>query len=275
MKFAKKMKLVECREENTRAHPDKFEVTDSFFLQPKIIQNLDKSMSEILFNNKLADNQKWAFYNQALQRYLHFARQHNPQYTAKVKSPRDYTMFLNETQSAPNISHTFDISQPSMSSHNATRQSINSQHILDATRPSLDVSNHSYNTTLPTLPPSDGDETMYSLNETDLNTPVRNFFHSARTSNGHEFPVQQSTNVTQMEVIPDAFVRINDIGPVARNARSKRRAYHLDSTVPSPAARKKRRNRRGGSEDRSTQNMRAVPKQTGGLLKNWISFRTG
>lgn len=273
MKYAKKMKLVECREENTHTRPDNFAVSDSFFLQPKIIQNLDKSMSEILLNKNLADNEKWALYNQTLHRYLHFTRQHNPQYTAKVKSPQDYTMFLNESQSVPNISHTFDISQPSMSTHNATHQSINSQHTLNTTQPTLNTTNNSFNTSIPPLPTS-GDETMYSINDADLNTPVRNFFNTARTSNAHEYPLPQS-NTVQMHVIPDAYVRLNDIGPVARNTRSKRRAHLLDNTIPSPAVRKKRRNRQGGSEDRSTYNRRTAPSQRGGLLKNWISFRTG
>lgn len=76
-------------------------------------------------------------------------------------------------------------------------------------------------------------------------------------------------------MIPDAYVRVHDIAPVARNPRSKRRAAHLDNTVPSPSVRKKRRNRHGGSQDRSTQNMWAIPSQRGGLLKNWISFSTG
>lgn len=263
MKYAKKMKLVECREESTPTIPDKFDVSDSFFLQPKIVQNLDKSMSEILFNKNLPDNQKWALYNQTLHRYLHFTRQHNQQYTSKVKSPHDYTMFLNETQSPPNMSREFDISQPSMSTHNATHQSTNSKHTLNTTQlPSLSVSNNnSFNTSIPSIPPS-ADETMYSLNDVDLNTPVRNFFHTARTSNAHEFSIPQSTDSVQMQVIPDAYVRLNDIGPVARNTRSKRGAFHLDNTIPSPAVRKKRRNRNGGS-------------QVGGLLKNWISFRTG
>lgn len=184
MKYAKKMKLVECREDNTHT-PDKFEASDSFFLQPKIIENLDKSMSEILFNKNLPDNQKWALYNQTLHRYLHFTRQHNTQYTAKVKSPHDYTMFLNESQqSAPDRSSKFNISQPSMSAHNATHQSINSQRPLNSTQPSLDATNNSFNTSIPSLLPS-GDETMYSIDNTELNTPVRNFFHSARTSNAN------------------------------------------------------------------------------------------
>lgn len=271
MKYAKKMKLVECREEATPTIPDKLEVSDSFFIQPKIIQNLDKSMSEILFNKNIADNQKWALYNQTLHRYLHFTRQHNPQYTAKVKSPNDYTMFLNESQqSVPNRSRTINISQPSMNTH----QSINSQHTFNTTQPSMDVSNNLFDTTIPPLP-SSGDETMYSVNDADLNTPVRNFFHTARTSNAHEFPSPQSNNLVQMQTIQDPFVRLTDIGPIARNTRSKRRAYHLDNTVPSPALRKKRRNRRGASQDCSTQRRGNATSQVGGLLKNWISFQTG
>lgn len=228
-------------------------------------------MSEILFNKNLDDNQKWALYNQTLHRYLYFARQHNQQYIAKVKSPHDYTMFLNETQSVPNISQGFDISQPSICTHNATHHSTNSKRTLNTTQlPFLDASNNnSFNTSIPSIPPS-VNETIYSLNDVDLNTPVRNFFHTARTSNAHEFPISQSTDTVQMQVIPDAYVRLNDIGPVARNTRSKRGAFHLDSTIPSPAVRKKRRNRNGGS----TLNMGNATPQVGGLLKNWISFRT-
>lgn len=271
MKYAKKMKLVECREESTPTIPDKLEVSDSFFIQPKIIQSLDKSMSEILFNKNMADNQKWALYNQTLHRYLHFTRQHNPQYTSKVKSPNDYTMFLNESQqSVPVTSRMINTSQPSMSTHNATQQSINSHHTLNTTQPSIDISSNLFNTSIPTLQTS-GDETMYSINDADLNTPVRNFFHTARTSNANEHPSTQSTNAFQ--VIPEPFVRLTDIGPIARNTRSKRRAYHLDNTIPSPAVRKKRKNRRGGSQDRTIQ--RRETGQMGGLLKNWISFRMG
>lgn len=116
----------------------------------------------------------------------------------------------------------------------------------------------SFNTAFNNSLPSTSNVTMQSINENDMSTPVRQFFNAARTSSTNElqFP-STSKNVREtFELFPNPVVRINDIGPVARNTRTKRRAYLLDNTTPSPTSRKKNR--------ASKQN------GNGGVLKNWI-----
>lgn len=74
MKFAKKMRLVECidNDQNRSAEPNihTINVKDEDYLTPKPLQNLDKEMETILNDTTTDINQKWTLYHQTLQRYL-------------------------------------------------------------------------------------------------------------------------------------------------------------------------------------------------------------
>lgn len=261
MKYTKKMKLVECKDSDNPSPSKKFAVLDSVYVQPKTLQNLDTAMREILFNKNLTDGQKWTQYNQILHRYLYFTKQHNPQYTSTVKTPPDYSLYLDGMQ-------TCNISQPNETdvrdSHNASQSSFNTTNIM----PQQNLSNvsmqsinevPSFNTAFNNSLPTTSNVTMRSINEHDMSTPVRQFFNAARSSSTNElqFPTLSKNVRESIEILPNPVVRIHDIGPIARNTRAKRRAYLLDNTIPSPTARKNRK-------------LKSAANQDGGLLKNWI-----
>lgn len=264
MKYTKKMKLVECKDIDNPAQSKKIDVLDSVYVQPKTLQNLDTAMGEILFSKNLNDSQKWALYNQILHRYLHFTRQHNPQYTSTVKTSPDYSMYLDGTQprsvSQSNETEICDAHNATQSLTNITPQQ-NLSHISAHSVNEVPSFNTAFNNSLP----STANVTMQSINEHDMSTPVRQFFKAARTSSANELRFRStSKNVREtVDILPDPVVQIYDIGPVARNTRTKRRAYLLDNTTPSPTTRKK--NRKYGPISRTS-------KQNGncGLLKNWI-----
>lgn len=78
MKYTKKMKLVEFKDGAQQPQiPNYIYNNDTTYAQPKVLLNLDKSMSDILFSQNLSDNDKCSLYNQTLQRYLHFVKQNN------------------------------------------------------------------------------------------------------------------------------------------------------------------------------------------------------
>lgn len=263
MKYAKKMKLVECKDSDNTTPSKKFDVLDAVYVQPKTLQNLDSAMSEILFNKDLSDNKKWTLYNQILHRYLHFTKQYNPQYTSTVKTPPDYSRYLDGMQLC-SVSQSNDTEI--RDSHNATQSSINTTNIAPQQNLS-NISLHSlnevpsFNTAFNNSLPSTSNVTMQSIKDHDMSTPVRQFFNAARSSSANElqFPTM-SKNIHDIELLPNPTVRLRDIGPVARNTRAKRRAYHLDNTIPSPIARKSRK----------LKSIIRTTNQDGGLLKNWI-----
>lgn len=271
MKYTKKMKLVECKDDEQTIQPKKNDILDSVFVQPKTLQNLDSSMSEILFNKNLNDNQKWTLYNQILHRYLYFTKQYNPQYMTGVKAPADYSMYLDETSQRLNVPSTID--REIRYEPNTTQSSLNTTNI--STQPTLNNNSmhaindaSSLNTTLNnSLPTTTFDTSMRSINDQDITTPVRHFFNAHRLSNANELNFPRTTSATEtFDPLQNVRVAIPDIGIVARNTRAKRRAYHLDNTIPSPSARRKspkRKGRRVVSVDRTAN-------QNGGLLENWI-----
>lgn len=71
------MKLVEFKDDVQQPQNPNYTYNDTTYAQPKVLLNLDKSMSEILFNHDLSDHDKYSLYNQTLQRYLHFVKQNN------------------------------------------------------------------------------------------------------------------------------------------------------------------------------------------------------
>lgn len=250
------MKLVECKDGENPIASKKSDVLDSIYVQPKTLQNLDSAMSEILRNNNLNDNQKWTLYNQILHRYLHFTKQHNPQYTSTVKTPPDYSLYLNGTKfsniSQPNETETRYSHDEIQSSPNKT----NFAQLQNLSNISMNSINEvpSFNTAFNNSLPSTSNVTMRTINTNDMSTPVRQFFKAARSSSANEL------QLPTFELLQNPVVRLHDIGPVARNTRAKRRAYHLDNTTPSPLTRKKNRK------------LAPITKQNGkgSLLKNWI-----
>lgn len=255
------MKLVECKDSDNPPPSNKFDVLDSVYVQPKTLQNLDTAMSDILFNKNLNDSQKWTLYNQILHRYLHFTKQHNPQYTSTVKTPPDYSVYFDGIQPC-NTLQTYE--SEIRDSHNASINTTNITPQQNLSNSSIQSINEvpSFNTAFNNSLPSTSNVTMRSINEHDMSTPVRQFFNAARSSRTNElqFPTMSKNVREKIEPLANPLVRLYDIGPVARNTRAKRRAYHLDNTIPSPSTKK---NRKLKSTTRTTN-------QDGGLLKNWI-----
>lgn len=73
MKFAKKMKLVDYTDDEIKTSVgilDKPSNTD--FIEPRILYNLDSEMNNILSNQGCTDSDKWLLYNQALLKYIYF-----------------------------------------------------------------------------------------------------------------------------------------------------------------------------------------------------------
>lgn len=88
MKYAKKMRLVECTDnQNELTEPNirSTNLKDEDYSTPKALQNLDKEMETILNDTTTDINQKWLLYHQALQRYLGFIkRMHYGDYTSST-----------------------------------------------------------------------------------------------------------------------------------------------------------------------------------------------
>lgn len=79
MKYAKKMRLVECddNESEKTTHQQKYvyNLSEETFTKPSTFLDLDSTMRSILSREDITDNEKWLHYNQALQRYLFFIKQ--------------------------------------------------------------------------------------------------------------------------------------------------------------------------------------------------------
>lgn len=77
MKYTKKMRLVECSENNNSYS---IEPTSTTFMKnedysaPRTLQSLDKEMESILNDDTIDIDQKWILYHQVLQRYLTFIK---------------------------------------------------------------------------------------------------------------------------------------------------------------------------------------------------------
>lgn len=107
MKYTKKMKLVEFKDDIQQPHNPNYTYNDTAYAQPKVLHNLDGTMSEILFNNELSDIDKCTLYNQTLQRYLHFVKQnqkqpstnHNTQTTQHIPESFDNTVLSSPVRS--------------------------------------------------------------------------------------------------------------------------------------------------------------------------------
>lgn len=80
MKHVKKMRLVECTEDNQNHHQQQlpnihtYGVKDEEVSVPHTLQNLDKEMENILDDTTTDINEKWVLYHQVLQRYLGFIK---------------------------------------------------------------------------------------------------------------------------------------------------------------------------------------------------------
>lgn len=91
MKYAKKMRLVEClegdhnQELETNSIPPN--VKDEDYSSPAVLQNMDKEMRSILNESTSDTGQKWSLYHQVLQRYLGFIKRiRNGDYTPGLNS---------------------------------------------------------------------------------------------------------------------------------------------------------------------------------------------
>lgn len=77
MKYTKKMRLVECSENNNSYS---IEPTSTTFIKnedystPRTLQSLDKEMESILNDDTIDIDQKWVLYHRVLQRYLTFIK---------------------------------------------------------------------------------------------------------------------------------------------------------------------------------------------------------
>lgn len=79
MKFTKKMKLVECVDDESNSYNGSIrKPSNSKFIDPKTLFNLDSEMDSILSRPGCTDSEKWVLYNKALWRYLHFASKARP-----------------------------------------------------------------------------------------------------------------------------------------------------------------------------------------------------
>lgn len=77
MKHAKKMRLVECTDDNQPQHPVNSytqNLKDEEISQPHTLQNMDKEMKNILADTTTDINLKCLLYHQVLQRYLGFIK---------------------------------------------------------------------------------------------------------------------------------------------------------------------------------------------------------
>lgn len=90
MKYAKKMRLVDIDDDIAQPVYQP-QPSDDNFTAPRILSTLDKSMHDILNRHDIDDGEKWALYNQILQRYLNHLKKTrqpviavdtNPQYEA-------------------------------------------------------------------------------------------------------------------------------------------------------------------------------------------------
>lgn len=98
MKFAKKMKLVECDDVASDIHQTIQKPSNTEFLDPKTLFNLDLEMNKILSKNGYTDSEKWTLYNQALMRYLQISKQTRPAIENTKNTYReDFADFANST----------------------------------------------------------------------------------------------------------------------------------------------------------------------------------
>lgn len=163
MKFAKKMKLVDIDDDISHtsiASTQQLLPTDDNFTAPRMLSILDNSMNSILNRHDIDDGEKWALYNQTLQRYLNY-----------MKKQRTQNF---------NTQHT---------------QNFNTQHIP---QPEINVQNqltHSFDGRI-----SDNDISGISPMRDSLdsisNTRVRNFFEQARQSSQNSNATAQSSPIS-------------------------------------------------------------------------------
>lgn len=80
MKFAKKMKLVDYTDDDDIKTQIGIvpKPSNTEFIDPRTLYNLDSEMNNILSNRECTDSEKWLLYNQALLKYLHFTNKTRP-----------------------------------------------------------------------------------------------------------------------------------------------------------------------------------------------------
>lgn len=107
MKYAKKMKLVEIGDV-AEAYTDRDLPSDENLTAPRILSMLDISMNTILNRNDISDGEKWALYNQALQKYLYHMKKTYAQNSSTKQSLHSNSIdVLNSDQQLPDTSDTF------------------------------------------------------------------------------------------------------------------------------------------------------------------------
>lgn len=119
MKYAKKMKLVDIDEVNTiEKNYTPGIISDSDYVQPRMLSSLDRVMRGILERKDLDDGSKWTLYNQTLHRYLNFVKNQQNQQPQQqsLQSKNDHQLIDNSLD----LNHSFNTIDFSTTDSNTT-----------------------------------------------------------------------------------------------------------------------------------------------------------
>lgn len=107
MKHAKKMKLVEIDDvpQPFTDHSYLSLQSDENFKAPRVLSMLDNSMNAILHRGDINDGEKWALYNQTLQKYLYHMKKSHAQNSTAQQFNRSTIQPLNCNQSVVSEPH--------------------------------------------------------------------------------------------------------------------------------------------------------------------------
>lgn len=107
MKYAKKMKLVDIGEVSAiEKNYSSGIISDSDYVQPRMLSSLDRVMRGILERKDLDDGSKWTLYNQTLHRYLNFVKNQQNQQPQQqsLQSENDHQLI----DSSLDLNHSFN-----------------------------------------------------------------------------------------------------------------------------------------------------------------------